>query len=246
MELDTVSSTITNYSGLININFPVSGANNDSQGFRTNFSKIQSALSVASDEITTLQLKTTNPADLILNNHTSSELYNLGDVDDGTMVFLTDVNKPAYYFGSKWHTFTGTDVTLTGSAVVDSGDINCSGILYSIGLGIYGNSVLEGSLSLTRSQALTNGSAATLDITSHYFSTTASSTSSLAISDRAGLIKTFMMVADGGDMVTTVQNAGWKSTGTGTMTFNDIGDGCTLQYVNNKWYCVGNNGVIFG
>jgi hypothetical protein len=55
-----------------------------------------------------------------------------------------------------------------------------------------------------------------------------------------------MMVADGGDMVITVSNAGWKASGTGTITFNDIGDGCTLQYINNKWFCVGQNGVTFG
>ena len=26
----------------------------------------------------------------------------------------------------------------------------------------------------------------------------------------------------------------------------DIGDGCTLQYVNSKWYAIGVNGVAFG
>jgi hypothetical protein len=56
-----------------------------------------------------------------------------------------------------------------------------------------------------------------------------------------------MMVADGGDMVITVTNAEWKSSGIlCTITFNDIGDGCTLQYINSKWYCIGQNGVTFG
>jgi hypothetical protein len=54
-----------------------------------------------------------------------------------------------------------------------------------------------------------------------------------------------MMVGDGGDMVITVTNAGWKSSGTGTMTFDTIGDSCTLQYIVNKWFCIGNNGVVF-
>ena len=54
-----------------------------------------------------------------------------------------------------------------------------------------------------------------------------------------------MMVADGGDMTITVTNAGWKTSGTGTLTFNSIGDGCTLQYVSSKWFCIGNNGVVF-
>jgi len=108
-----VSSTITNFSGLININFPVSGANNDTQGFRTNFSQIQSALGVAANEITNLQLNSANPADLVLNNYTPAELYNLGSVDDGTMVFLTTgYYKPVYSSTGTWYTMGGSKVTL--------------------------------------------------------------------------------------------------------------------------------------
>jgi hypothetical protein len=53
------------------------------------------------------------------------------------------------------------------------------------------------------------------------------------------------MYADTGDMVITVTNAGWKSTGTGTITFANIGEACTLQYINSKWFCIGNNGAVF-
>jgi hypothetical protein len=60
-----------------------------------------------------------------------------------------------------------------------------------------------------------------------------------------GQIKTFAMYGDGGDMVITVTNAGWKSSGTGTVTFSAIGQACTLQYINSKWFCVGNNGTVF-
>jgi hypothetical protein len=60
-----------------------------------------------------------------------------------------------------------------------------------------------------------------------------------------GQIKTFAMYADTGDMVITVSNAGWKSSGTGTVTFDTIGDACTLQYINSKWFCIGNNGCVF-
>jgi hypothetical protein len=58
-----VASTITQYSNLININFPVPGEDNDSQGFRTNFAKIQNALSVASQEITNVQVNAVNLSD---------------------------------------------------------------------------------------------------------------------------------------------------------------------------------------
>jgi hypothetical protein len=81
-------------------------------------------------------------------------------------------------------------------------------------------------------------------LTATYFSTLAAETGTLAAGTE-GLIKTFMMVADSGDMVITVTNAGWKTSGTGTMTFDTIGEGCTLQYINSKWYCIGNNGVVF-
>ena len=55
-----MASTITQYSSSININFPVAGEDNDSQGFRSNFARIQSALSIASDEVTLLQLNAIN------------------------------------------------------------------------------------------------------------------------------------------------------------------------------------------
>lgn len=109
-----MTSTITNYSSDINVNFPIAGADNDSQGFRTNFSKIQSAFGVASIEISKLQLSVSNPANLILNNYSKSELYNLGALPDGTVVFLkaSGYNKPVYSYSSVWYTFTGTSVSL--------------------------------------------------------------------------------------------------------------------------------------
>ena len=73
-----------------------------------------------------------------------------------------------------------------------------------------------------------------------------SSTGAISLADGAdGQIKTFMMAADGGDMVITVTNAGWKSSGTGTITFANIGEACTLMYINSKWFCTGNNGATF-
>jgi len=63
----------------------------------------------------------------------------------------------------------------------------------------------------------------------------------------AGQIKTFSAVdITAGNMVITVTNAGWKASGTGTITFSVRGSGCTLQYVNSKWFCIGNNGTAFG
>ena len=86
--------------------------------------------------------------------------------------------------------------------------------------------------------------AISLATTASYFSTATAETATLAVGTE-GQIKTLMMVADGGDMAVTITNAGWKASGTGIATFANVGEACTLQYVNDKWFCIGNNGVIF-
>lgn len=142
---------------------------------------------------------------------------------------------------------TSTGGTVTGVTVssnnltVSGGTITTSG---TISVDLPANVPVTGQLLLSGSENLSSGNAASLLVTASYFSTSGASTATLA-AGTTGQIKTFMMVADGGDMVITVTNAGWKSSGTGTITFNDIGDGCTLQYINSKWYCIGQNGVTF-
>jgi hypothetical protein len=83
-----------------------------------------------------------------------------------------------------------------------------------------------------------------LTTTATYITTTGAATATLAAGVN-GQIKTIMMLVDGGDMVVTVTNAGWKTSGTGTITFDTIGNAVTLQYINNKWFCIGNNGTVF-
>lgn len=94
------------------------------------------------------------------------------------------------------------------------------------------------------SEDLAASAAASLAVATSYFSTAAAETATLAAGVN-GQVKVFAMYADGGDMVITVTNAGWKSSGTGTITFDTIGDACTLKYINNKWFCIGNNGCVF-
>jgi len=105
-----------------------------------------------------------------------------------------------------------------------------------------GNILSNGRLILNGSEDLASGAAANLLVTASYFTTTGAETATLAAGVN-GQIKTFMMVGDGGDMVITVTNAAWG--GAGTMTFGDVGDACTLQYIASKWFCIGNNGVTF-
>lgn len=93
-------------------------------------------------------------------------------------------------------------------------------------------------------EALGASAAANLAVATSYFTTTTASVATLAAGVE-GQVKTFAMYGDGGDMVITVTNAGWKSSGTGTITFDTVGDACVLQYINSKWFCIGNNGATF-
>ena len=141
---------------------------------------------------------------------------------------------------------SSTSLTISGSPITTNGTITIDLPTNTVVTGNItgGNLITAGRLLLSGSEDLAPSAAANLLLTASYFTTVAAETATLA-AGTAGLIKTFMMVGDGGDMVLTVTNAGWKSSGTGTITFNDIGDGCTLQYINSKWFCIGNNGVAF-
>jgi len=92
------------------------------------------------------------------------------------------------------------------------------------------------------SEDLADGAAASLTLTMSYVSTGGAETATLA-DGTDGQLKMFGMMADGGDMVITVQNAGWKASGTGTITLDAVGEGVIMVYANSHWHCVGNNGA---
>jgi len=94
------------------------------------------------------------------------------------------------------------------------------------------------------SEDLASAANVNLGVSDSYFSTSTAETATLPAGVN-GQVKVLAMYADGGDMVITVTNAGWKSSGTGTITFDTIGDACTLKYINSKWFCIGNNGCVF-
>lgn len=136
---------------------------------------------------------------------------------------------------------SSSTLTISGSPIVAAGIINVD--LPST-ISLAGNVTVSGDLILNGSEDLASGAAANLQVTASYFSTAAAETATLA-AGTDGQIKTFMMVADSGDMVITVSNAGWKTSGTGTITFDTIGDSCILQYIASKWFVIGNNGCVF-
>ena len=199
------------------------------------------------------------------------QVINIGNQNEstGSDSLYTAFNKTKDNFAtlftsaSPYNTFTGNGVTITANATTGTVNINNTGVtnvaLTSNNLTITGSPLtttgtltvdlpaivaVTSQLLLNSSQVLTSGAAVNLAVTASYFSTSGASTATLG-AGTTGQIKTFMMLADGGDMVITVTNAGWQSSGTGTITFDNIGDGCTLQYIASKWFCVGNNGAIF-
>lgn len=280
--------------------YPVAGQDNDSQGFRDNFTNIKTNFQIAEDEITDLQnnaiLKGALAGTTLNNNFDGSLIYNYQsqDVSEtvvslGTTSGSVTVNYAAgavqtvttsgniSFALSNWPaaglsgslklivTVASATHTLTFPSAVNINALGTMGwntatnVFSARSAGVYtfylssingGSTVMIESTSQllnpwsNTSEDLGNGSAANLAVTTSYFSTTAAETATLAAGVQ-GQIKVFAMAADSGDMVITVTNAGWKSSGTGTITFDTIGDSCILQYVNNKWYIIGNNGVGF-
>ena len=279
--------------------YPVAGQDNDSQGFRDNFTNIKTNFGFASAEITDLQSKVVLKSALTgttLNNNMNNSVISdvqlldasapraaLGAVSTATLNYAASPYytlstgssvtigfsnlPPAGQVGTLrlQITVTNTSYTLTLPGAVSVGVNNIQG--YSAGvitfnqIGTYeyefetsdgGTTISIFDLNRNRDpmylpsqEDLAASAAASLTKTTSYFTTAAAETSTLA-AGAEGQIKVLAMYGDSGDMVTTVTNAGWKTSGTGTITFNDIGDACTLMYINSKWFCIGNNGCAFG
>lgn len=282
--------------------YPVAGQDNDSQGFRDNFTNAKTNFEYAQAEITDLQSKVILKSALsgtVLNNNMGGSLLENAELRDmsethvqvvpesGTGEAEIDYSEGPYQTittnGSVTLSFTNfpetgtlgrlrlqidvTDIThtLTLPSAVSIGTESIqgfeSGVITFNKIGKYEfefESVSNGStisildhsrnpdpLYLPGSEDLNSGSSVSLQKTSSYFSTVAAETATLAAGSE-GQVKVLAMYADNGNMVITVENAGWKSSGNGTITFANIGDACTLMYINAKWFCVGNNGATFG
>lgn len=278
--------------------YPVAGQDNNSQGFRDNFTNTSTNFQYAADEITDLQnnavLKSALVGTTLDNNMQGSVLSNaqLQDMSEtvvalGTVSGTTTIN---YALGSYQTLTTNGAVSLafsnfsaagTASSVVVQ--VTVANVIHTLQLptavsvnarGIQGLNTSTNTISFSAtgvysfqfvtsnggttvtitevnkqiqpfnnsSENLTDTSAANLSLTTSYFSTVTASTATLAAGVN-GQIKTFVMYSESGNMVITVTNPGWG--GSGTITFNATGEACTLQYVNAKWFCIGNNGATF-
>lgn len=286
----------------INGNYPVAGQDNNSQGFRSNFTNIATNFEFAAQEITALQNNTvlsaslTNSGQAANNDLNQSTLFNgityqmtqrvvsLGTqtatarldfaagsyftVTTGGSIVVSFQNLPASNFGS-WTvavtvantahqiTFPNT-VSLNNQGIVGWDPMTNIVTFSATGTYVFQFTTSDGGNTVTvneinkqlepfnnSNESVVSGSPVSLVATTSYFTT--SGTATLA-AGASGQIKTFIQTASVATMVLTVTNAGWKASGTGTVTFpaTTIGSACTMQYVNNKWYCIGNNGCTFG
>lgn len=279
--------------------YPVAGQDNDSQGFRDNFTNTKTNFDYAAAEITDLQNKAVLKAALTgstLNNNMAGSLLSNAQLQDmsETRVALGTISGTATidYSAGPYYTLTtsgsvslsftnfstagtvsrvrvqitvsNTAHTLTLPAAVQVGISNIQGINSNVitfgQTGTYEFEFETGDAGTTitiidqnrnldpiylpSSEDLGDTAAASLTKTTSYFSTAAPETATLAAGS-PGQVKVFAMYLDTGNMVITVTNAGWKSSGTGTITFANIGDACTLMYINSKWFVIGNNGCTF-
>ena len=283
----------------IDATYPIAGQDNDSQGFRDNFTNIKTNFQYAEDEITDLQNKVILKAALsggALDNNMAGALLYAAKIQafTGTVVSLGALSGSVTLNYSAGHCQTLTTTgsislafqnfpsagsygllrfqitvssvghTLTLPTAVTQNNvgiqgINASNIITFAAPGTYtfdfstnngGTTYIISEVNKelapfnASSEDLAPLGSASLALTTSYFTTAAAETATLS-AGVSGQIKTFAMYGDGGDMNITVSNAGWKTSGSGTMTFDTIGDACTLQYINSKWFCIGNNGVVF-
>jgi hypothetical protein len=282
----------------INGAYPVAGQDNNSQGFRDNFTNTVTNFQFAADEISDLQskavLKQALTGTVLNNNMLGSPLSNalLSNMADAALALdgVSGTTVINYALASYQTLITNGAVslrftnfpapgpaasvivqvtvdnvihTLTLPAAVTVNNVGIQGLNTSTNTisfaatGVYsfefstsngGNTITVREVNKVlqpfnnSSQLLTDTAAIDLSITTSYFSTVAASTATLAAGVN-GQVKTLVMYSASGNMVITVDNAGWKSSGSGTITFRSTGDACTLQYINNKWFCIGRNGT---
>ena len=283
----------------INGAYPVAGQDNNSQGFRDNFTNTKTNFEYAATEITDLQNKAILKSALTgttLSNDMGGSLLSNAQLQDmsATVVALGSVtgSQVVDYAAGPYYTLTTTgSITLSFSNFPTAGTLGCCRVRITVASTAHtvtlpaavtiGTANIQGYASniitfnqtgtyefefetvdagatisvfdlnrnrdpiyLPSSEDLAASAAASIVKTTSYFTTSAAETATLA-AGYAGQVKVLAMFDDGGDMVITVTNAGWKSSGTGTITFTAIGQACTLMYINAKWFAIGNNAATF-
>ena len=284
--------------------YPVAGQDNDSQGFRDNFTNIKTNFEYAGSEITDLQNKVLLKAALTgstLNNNLNGAAligaqirnFNATKFDFGVTSGTVTVDYSVAHYQTvtsggpitlaftNWPTsnagivrlaitipsgYVPSTNTLTLPAAVSIGTQNVEGLnptTNTITFSTSGTFEFEfvstnGGTSISiidlnrnrdpiylpSTEDVAASAPISLALTNARFNTVTGEASTLAAGNE-GQIKTLVMESYGGSMQVTVSNAGWKSSGSGVLMLNSLGAAATLQYINGKWYCIGNNGATF-
>jgi hypothetical protein len=136
---------------------------------------------------------------------------------------------------------TPTPLYLYGAETNPAIDTSKIGAEYPIETGV--NCCFTGSEKLTGNVSVVDATLST-----SYFSPSANiaSVTSALPAGVNGHTKTILFDSRVGPLATTVSitvaNPAWAGS---TITLPTVGSGCTLQYINNKWFCIGNNGATF-
>jgi hypothetical protein len=125
----------------------------------------------------------------------------------------------------------------------DAGDVTVAGNYGALTLVCDGVNWTMARLAFNGSNDVAPSASINLDTSVSYFSTSGVESSSLA-DGVEGQIKTLMMKNASGTMSVSVASAGWKSSGSGNIVFGTTGDCCILQFIQGKWYVIGNNNCV--
>jgi len=254
--------------------YPVAGQDNNSQGFRDNFTNTKTNFQYASDEITDLQnnaiLKSALTGTTLDNDMLGSLVYNgvvadfgLTRVDIGTVSGSQTIN---YALGHFQTLTTGAAISLAFSNFPAAGvagvvyvQISVTNTSYTVTLpsavsvnarGIQGLDPATNIINDTNKElqpfnhsagVIAASGASNLALTTEYFTTAATGETNTLAAGVNGQIKVLAYYAEGnsGDTrIVTVSNAGWKSSGTGTVTFTEFGQTATMMYINSKWFAI--------
>lgn len=278
--------------------YPVAGQDNNSQGFRDNFTNTKTNFQYASDEITDLQsnaiLKSALSGSTLDNDMLGSLVYNGTVIDFGlprTALGTVSSSQTINYALGHFQTLTtGGAVSLSFSNFPAAGitgivyvqvavantshtltlpsavSVNTRGIqglntstnvitFAATGTYLFQFITSDGGATITVSEtnkeiqpfnnsaaSVAASGAANLAITTDYFTTAGTGETNTLAAGVNGQVKVLAYYAEGNTSdtrIVTVTNAGWKSSGTGTVTFTEFGQTATMMYINSKWFVIG-------
>ena len=281
--------------------YPIAGQDNDSQGFRDNFTNIKTNFEYAEEEIDDLQSKvllksaltgtsldndlegavlqnaklqgtrftkvdTANTAGNVSIDFSAGQYHRIGTVTGDVTLGFSNIPSAGNYAewtvelsqGATQYTITMPSAVSIGNAVIQGNDANNVITFNQTGTYALKFSTVNGGAAiavedlyrntdpiyLPSAEDLGDGGSADLSKTTSYAETGSGGETATLAAGVEGQIKVFALTSDGGgDMVVTVSNAAWG--GSNQITLSDVGDACTLLYVNSKWVCIGNNGCTF-